>query len=354
MSVNRRSASESLDSIRNRLDEESGSRGRARGGEEPCGCGGGSGAPAPGPGNESLDGSPGLDVLGHLASAFQTDLEEDANDQRRQLAESLLLTADAIAQFVAGLEERGASESAPRSRFCELLTEPLTDAVAVLRSSGLACLDAESGPPVSPEEAEAVDRAVQEVADLMLWRAPNGSQGAFPTYADAWSKLGRAYSLLLNGLTDPNAGPPAAAYRNCQVVTSAVLTVVLRGLFFNTIVAQIVPTLGCPARCPHLGCMRWCFDRYRPMRCGTWTRVPPSMFSGGGWEANCTWSIQSVQKDVCSCFRDLWDLFWGSGACVSQTRETTLRWRIGQETVWVPGRTAPIGLPGGFSVYSMC
>ena len=320
---------------------------------EDCGCRSKSreGADRGGAGVSSI-----IQVFKQLANAFRPALTGDPAAQWSQVGSALILSAAAVNRFAADLRTLGPDEGGGREKFAEALASPLEDAGTVLHSVGGRCLGEEQKAPVAAEGWLATSQSFHAVSNLLVGFPEGRDGGPFQVYGESWFRIGLALGDFLRALTDQppgsNIAPDVAAcYENCQRTMSAANALIAQCFFFGLGNSVPRPPNTCPPSCPRQGCTRYCHDEYsNPTACGPWVRVGSGVFTSGGWSITCTWTIDSVIKDVCCCYPGYWKKFWAYGDCGCQTTLTVTGTRTAKYTYVSPTRTAPPAPPASFTI----
>lgn len=326
-----------------------------------CCCGGGSGGAVLADHGLGANGSPMVLLFKQLANAFRPALAGDPAEQWQQFASAPILSATALSRLAAGLRTLGADESGARGKFCEGLSSRLDEAATFLRSAGAGCLGGSGSIPITAEGVRAVEQALAQSSALLLDSPEGAGLGSFAVYGEGLAQVGAVLVDFLRGLVDrpaDSAIPPelAESYQQCQRVSTGVMGQVALCFFFGIGANVPRPANVCPPSCPKQGCTRYCYDEYSsPTGCGPWVRVNPGVFTSGGWSITCTWTIESVVKDVCCCYPDNWHRFWAYGACTDCTVTTTIvSTRTGTYTYMSYTRTAPSFPPNSFKIQTSC
>jgi hypothetical protein len=202
---------------------------------------------------------------------------------------------------------------------------------------------------------------LRDAASLMMTAPEIKDLGAFTVYGEGLSQLAGPFADLIAALGGRSGGTdsrsdPAESYDQCRTVSGLVVGQVARGFFFGIGAAIPRPANVCPPSCPRQGCTRHCYDEYSsPVGCGTWVRVPQGFFTAGGWSITCTWTIDSIVKDVCCCYPTYWHQFWAYGACTDCTVTIASTGTRAGTYTWVSHtRTAPAAPPNAFKVMLAC
>lgn len=306
--------------------------------------------------NSGFAGSPGIDLFGKLAAAFAPELDEDPESQGSQYGRALLLTADALGGFAGDLEVLAASQSGQRAALCEALSGPFREASEAMLGPGAALMRNAEAANNATEAANTVAAGLGQVVDVMRHDPATRELGAVSVYSQQLALLARGYADFLDCLGDSDVETELSeCYGYVHGLTATAISTSFNSLAFGMSAMTRYGHPVCTPACPVLGCTVYCSDQFRNARaCLGWVRVPPGMFTGGGWENNCVWTVDTVKKTVCCCYADVWDNFWASNACACGYTTQVLATRIQIRKVFYVGRRAPTGPPKDFFESIMC
>jgi hypothetical protein len=118
-------------------------------------------------------------------------------------------------------------------------------------------------------------------------------------------------------------------------------------------VSKVLPATAKCAGCPFVGCTTYCFDFYKnPARCTAWTLRPGTKIT---YFSSCTWTVDSIQKDVCACYPGRWKRFWAYGACDEWVVERVVTTRtVTADAEQFSRFGPPNGDPNNFKVETSC
>ena len=306
--------------------------------------------------NSGFAGSPGIDLFGKLAAAFAPELDEDPENQGSQFGRALLLTADALDSFAGDLEVLAANQSDQRAALCKALSGPFREASEAMIEPGAALIRNAEAANNATEAADAVAAGLGQAVDVMQHYPATRNLGAVNVYSKQLALLARGYADFLDCLGDSDADTELSeCYGYVHDLTAKAISVSFNSLAFGMIATIPYGMPVCTPACPYLGCTVYCSDHFRNARaCLGWVRVPPGMFTGGGWENNCLWTVDTIKKTVCCCYANAWDLFWATNACACGYTTKVLATRIQVRKVFYVGRRVPAGPPKDFSESVTC
>lgn len=306
--------------------------------------------------NSGFAGSPGLDLFGKLAAAFAPELDEDPEIQGSQYGRALLLTADAFGGFADDLEVLATSQSDQRAALCEALSGPFREVSEAMIGPGAALMRNAEAANNAAEAADAVAAGLGQAVDVMRHYPATRKLGAVNVYSQQLALLARGYADFLDCLGEPDAVTELSeCYGYVHNLTATAISVSFNSLVFGMIATTPYGLPDCTPACPVRGCTVYCSDHFRDAKaCLGWVRVPRGMFTGGGWENNCVWTVDTIKNTVCCCYADVWDSFWASNACACGYTTQVLATRIQVRKVFYVGRRAPVGPPKDFSESVTC
>jgi hypothetical protein len=305
-----------------------------------------------GPGS---DGPPVALALRQAALAFPADPLEDPAAWQPNLRATLHGVGGALRSLASATETLAADETGGRARFAERLAAGAGAAGTALAELAGEVKDRKKSPTIGQESAEATAHAIAQFAGVL--RSQGQAPDVFTAYGRSWTTAAGAISDLLSAASargEDAVLPELLSQYNASGAVVRGASLELGFIFYAALpVNRAIPAGASCAGCPQVGCTTYCRDDYSdPTGCSSWT-----LKSGTRWtyEITCTWTVTSIQKDVCACYRGRWDRFWAWGACDQWVTQRVTGTKTVSKTTEQVGRWGPpFGDPSPFSIETSC
>jgi hypothetical protein len=258
-------------------------------------------------------------ALRQTALTFPVEPIADAKAWGPHVGVALQGAGGALRRLAGAFADLAADEKGSRARSAEALARhagEAGEAFAALAGRFAVGVDAEGELAITSAEADETAGPLFAFARRLIPMSPHPT--VMDVYARGWSRAAAALRDFLRAAARPPDDGMTIGERIAQYnltgsgVRSASLDVAFT-LFAALPANRAIPAGARCAGCTNVGCTTYCYDEYTdPVGCSGWKLQSGAKYT---YVNTCTWTVTSVQKDVCACYPGYWTRFWAYDAC---------------------------------------